>query len=91
MEALLNCISCNSENLVGEVTVKRLLPLAKRNGTVKVGGQAITQIDLKNAWSIDSEGNEKPIRGPVFCMDCAELMMYDASEGGLRAPKVGEV
>lgn len=72
----MNCVYCGAESLVGEVTIKRMMPLAKRNGTIKVGGQAITQIDLKNSWALNADGSSKAVRAPIYCEDCLGEMHY---------------
>lgn len=92
----MQCVCCNGEDLVGEVVVKRLMPMAQRNGTVKVGGQGITQIDLKNAWALNSDGTPKAVMSPIYCQACGTEMHYVVGdkkplrEGPPPAPGEGE-
>jgi hypothetical protein len=46
----MQCAVCKSDNLYGEITVKRLMPLAARGGSLKVGGHKIDQVQMKNAF-----------------------------------------
>lgn len=89
-EVVVQCLSCKGENLVGEVTIKKLLPLAKRNGTVKIAGQTISQIDLKNAWAENSDGSTKRLRGPVYCEDCLTEMHWSEDRASLVLGSIHE-
>lgn len=72
----MKCPSCGSEKLIASVTIHKTLELAKRGGSVKVGGVKISQVDLKQAWEKTGPGGEKPIRGPIMCNDCDEMLFY---------------
>lgn len=71
----MECPGCKSKELVGKVVVEKLLPLASRNGTIKVGGQAVTQMDIKELWD-GKPDDPKSIKGPILCMDCGTEMVY---------------
>jgi hypothetical protein len=74
------CKSCGSENLLCAVTITKMIPLADRNGTVKIGGQKVGQMDLKNYWDyvggVERSGNEQLLRGPIYCADCETEHYY---------------
>lgn len=73
----MECLYCGSEALHGEVTVKRLLPMAARNGSIKIAGGVVTQIDMKNAWHQAEDGlTAKEVLGPIFCVECGSEMHY---------------
>lgn len=67
------CGVCGSEGLVAKVTIQKIVPLADRNWTIKIGGQKIGQSDLKASWDKlggAETGPDQLIRGPVLCSDC---------------------
>lgn len=70
----MECVGCGAETLVGIIAVTKEVPLAKRNGTIKVGGVKIGQLDLKEAWDTEvntaGEITERVIRGPIRCTSC---------------------
>ncbi len=72
----MKCPSCKGENLIGRVTIVKMLPMAQRGGSVKVGGSKISQVDLKNAWDKTGPGKDKDIRGPIWCSDCDQELFY---------------
>lgn len=89
----MECLYCKSkDSLFGEITIKRLLPLAARGGSIKIGGQAITQIDMKNVWHQDGDGRPKEVLGPICCVECGETMHFVVgSSTPLRKGPVPEV
>lgn len=72
----MKCPSCDSDQLLAVLTITKSLKLAVRGGSVKVGGEKITQVDLKDAWDKDPEGKEREIKGPILCADCGEPSFY---------------
>jgi len=72
------CLKCGHPNLYAMVVITKMVPLADRNGTIKVGGQKIGQADLKLAWdTIGGEnGIEQKIRGPIICEACETEHYY---------------
>jgi hypothetical protein len=75
----MKCLACGSEQLHAVVTLTRLIPMADRNGTVKIGGMKIGQADMKQEWDqIDTPGGlvERMIRGPILCVDCESRHYY---------------
>ncbi len=72
----MKCPTCNSEDLMCTVTITRAFSLAKRGGNLALRGGKITQPDIKNAWAKTGPGNDKIIRGPIFCTDCDEELFY---------------
>jgi len=67
------CGSCGSEDLRAKVTIQKIVPLADRNWTIKIGGQKIGQADLKASWDKlggQENGPDQTIRGPIICADC---------------------
>jgi hypothetical protein len=71
----MRCESCDSEELFGVVNIRKALPMAKRGGSVKVGGQKISQVDMKDAWDSGTVQDPK-IKGPIFCGDCDTEHFY---------------
>lgn len=75
----MKCLSCGSEELFATVTIVRFVPMADRNGTIKVGGLKLGQVDAKEAWdSVQAaEGLvDKKIRGPIICASCETEHYY---------------
>lgn len=72
----MKCLSCGSESLFAEVTVKIFLPLAARLGSVKIGGNKITQIDIKRAWDLEEDGAAKEVKSPIVCATCGARHHY---------------
>lgn len=72
----MKCLSCGSESLFAEVTVKIFLPLAARLGSVKIGGNKITQIDIKRAWDFEDDGTAREVKSPIICAACGVEHRY---------------
>lgn len=73
------CLKCDSEGLLCKVTIVKYLPLADRNGTVKVGGSKVGQMDQKTFWDKTNgkeDGPDQEIRGPIMCPDCGTEHFY---------------
>ena len=73
------CLACGATNLLAVVTIVKTVPFADKNGTVKIGGQKLGQMDLKNYWdkfSGEEDAPEQKIRGPVMCGDCEAEHFY---------------
>lgn len=71
----LACLSCGAQQMMAAVTMTTMVPMADRNGTLKLGGVKVGQIDLKNVWDMQNE-KERKIRGPIFCNECGEEHYY---------------
>ena len=72
------CLKCGGD-LVAIVTITKAVPLADRNGTVKIGGVKVGQMDLKNFWDKNNAREDAPdqaIRGPIKCVDCETEHFY---------------
>jgi hypothetical protein len=78
------CCNCKSTNLYGKVVVVSAFPLAARNGSIKLGGGGINQVEIKLAWDKDANGDEKPIKGDIVCADCTAVHEYVTAEDRLR-------
>lgn len=79
------CLACGADALAAAVTLTRLVPLAARGGSVKVGGVKITQIDVRDAFIKTPRGEDRRIRGPIYCTECgAEHHMVVPSDTILR-------
>lgn len=76
----MKCLSCGAETLLAYVEISREIPLAARNGAVKVGGVKIGQLDLKTAWEYETneegEAVERKLRGPIRCGTCSSEHFY---------------
>ncbi len=72
----MNCLSCGADSLFAEVTVKIFLPLAARLGSVKIGGNKITQIDIKKAWDCLPDMTPREVKGPIVCGACGATHCY---------------
>ena len=73
----MKCLSCGAEKLHAVVSISKTVPFANKGGTVKVGGQTITQLDIKAAWDKHvATGEENLIRGPIICMECEAEHYY---------------
>ena len=74
------CLSCGSEGtLLAKVTIVKMVPLADRGGTIKIGGQKLGQADLKETWDTvhrPSGIEDRLIRGPIICADCEAEHFY---------------
>ena len=72
------CLKCGQAELYAKVVITKMVPLADRNGTLKIGGQKLGQADLKFAWdNIGGEkGIEQKIRGPIICGNCETEHFY---------------
>lgn len=66
----MNCLCCDSDELLGHVVLAYDVPLAKRGGGIKVGGVKVTQLDLRAAW-------EKLVKRPIICQACGTVHHYD--------------
>lgn len=82
----MKCLECGSDEvLMGVVTIRKALPLALKGGSIKVGGFKVSQIDIKNIWDKDVNGDDKRIRGPIQCSECGTEHFYVAkSKNSLR-------
>ena len=74
----MDCVACKAENsLYGRVVITKMVPIADRNGTVKIGGQKLAQTDLKLFWDTDvASGEDRKIRGPIMCLHCEAEHYY---------------
>lgn len=72
----MQCLECGSENVKTRVTTDYDVPLAARNGSIKVGGIKPSQLDLKTSWEKQRDGSDHRIRGPIFCHDCGTEHYY---------------
>lgn len=82
---MLQCLDCESVDLRAIVHVVKYLPLGARGGSVKVGGNNVTQMDLKNQW------DKEDVRGPIVCLDCgAEHHYVVGSKKPLRLGRADE-
>lgn len=66
-----DCLDCGGE-LAAVVSITRQVPLAATGGNVKVSGITVSQIDLREEFCKDRNGNDKVLRGPIFCTACGE-------------------
>lgn len=62
----MKCLCCSSENVKARVTLEYDVPMAARNGAIKIGGIKVTQMDLRDKW-------ETLAARPVYCHDCGQL------------------
>lgn len=84
----LKCKACDHSELKGRVVLERMVPLAARGGSIKVGGVKVSQLDLKDTWenephdvprgdgSYEEGTQERVIRGPIFCSACNAEHFY---------------
>jgi hypothetical protein len=73
------CLSCGSAALLCKVVITKMVPLADRNGTIKLGGLKVGQADAKNSWDKiggHEQGPDQPLRGPIFCAECEAEHYY---------------
>lgn len=87
------CLHCGKPELLAMVTINKAVPLADKNGTLKIGGQKIGQMDLKNAWDkiggLES-GPDQMLRGPIICGNCETEHFWVV--GDKKAPlRIGSV
>jgi hypothetical protein len=68
----MQCKVCGSDKLVANVTVTAEVPLAARSGSVKFGGFKFTNLEFKTTWD-----EQRPLRGPIFCSECASEHYLD--------------
>lgn len=73
----MKCPVCDSKELVAFVTIRKVLELTQRGGSVKVGGVKVSQVDIKNVWDLN-QGTKKPrtIKGPIQCVECGSDLFY---------------
>jgi hypothetical protein len=74
------------------ITLDYDVPLAARNGAIKVASIKPCQLDLKSAWDGDFITKvPHHIRGPIFCHDCGTEHHYiDGDKNGLRMGDTAE-
>lgn len=73
------CLNCDQPELFALVTMTKAMPLADRNGTVKIQGVKVGQIDMKLAWDTiggREDSPEQKIRGPIICGNCETQHFY---------------
>lgn len=87
----MKCPDCDSEEMKGYVQLERYIAMAKRNGTVKIAGEKVSQLDLKEKWDKNDDGSEKDVKGPIFCMECGERFEFVVSASQLRKIKEGTI
>jgi hypothetical protein len=78
------CCNCKSTALYARVVVVAAFPLAARNGSIKLAGGGINQVEIKLAWDKDESGGEKPIKRDIVCTDCLAVHEYVTAEDRLR-------
>lgn len=83
----MKCPVCGGEKLLAKVVITKMVPMAMRGGSIKIGGQKISQADLKTAWDKTGPGAERTIKGPFLCTDCDSELFYVA--GAKNNPYVG--
>ncbi len=79
----MQCLECGAEELHGLVTMQVTAPLTARTGSIKVGSVKLTQIDVKNQWDKHPTGEERSIKGPIYCMKCGHEMYYHRDKAEL--------
>lgn len=81
----MRCVSCKSENLMGNVKADIMLPLAQKGGNVVTAGYTVTQ-KMVEKWWLEADGKERTMLGPIFCADCgAEHTYFKGMVPALRA------
>lgn len=90
----MECPECGGDQLYGLVTVTVPLPLAKRGGSVKAGGQSFSAVTLKDVWDTGSIGGSRigaktKFKAPIRCADCGTECVYVV--GAPHNPYVGTV
>lgn len=87
----MKCMGCGAgDTLFAKVTLEIMVPLAARNGTLKVGGVKVGQQMLLEEWDGKSE-EATPVKGPIICSDCAtEHYWVTGSKKPLRVGNVDE-
>jgi hypothetical protein len=86
------CLECGSTDLLCVITMTKTAPLADRNGTIKVNGVKVGQLDLKLAWDKTvprEDAADQQIRGPIVCGDCSTEHFYVV--GDKRPLRIGSV
>lgn len=73
------CLSCGSADLLGQVVVKKFFPLAARNGSIKLAGKGIDQVEIKLAWDKTESGEERAEKGIIVCAACETQHVYCTS------------
>lgn len=71
----MKCLACGSEELLGNVTIDLFVSLAKKGGSLKIGGVKIGQNTVLDAWD-GPKNKEKKIKGPIVCADCESRHYY---------------
>ena len=66
----MKCPNCGSDQLRAHVMLAYDLPLAARDGAIKVGGVKISKLDLREAW-------EKLEQRPIWCTACHGQYFWD--------------
>lgn len=73
------CLNCGEPSLLCKVVITKMVPLADRNGTLKLGGLKVGQADAKSAWDKVGgyeQGPDQTIRGPIYCAECEAEHFY---------------
>lgn len=71
----MKCLECGSDALLGHVTITLYVPLAKKGGSLKIGGVKIGQNTILDMWD-GPKDNDKKIKGPIVCADCTSEHYY---------------
>lgn len=71
----MQCLRCNSEDLRGEILIRKSLPVTRRRGSVAIAGVKVSQKELKTTWDYDGD-DVRLIRGPILCADCGAEHFY---------------
>ncbi len=66
----LKCLSCESENLRGHVTLEFQVPLSTRPGGIKLGGMKVSALDIRAAWEA-----QKMRR--IECLECRTKHVFE--------------
>jgi hypothetical protein len=74
---MMNCLACGSEAMKARVELAYDVPLAARNGGIKIGGLKVTQLDLRAAW-------EKLEHRPIYCHECSTKHIYTVATKALE-------
>lgn len=70
MEDKMKCPTCSEDQLRAHVTLSYDVPLAAREGAIRVGNMKISKLDLREAW-------QALTKRPIWCLNCHATFVWN--------------
>ncbi len=73
----MKCLNCGSEDVRAKVVLEKLFQLTSKGVNIKVAGQSITTLDMRDAWN-------RSDRQILVCVECTIEMEFERGTGLLH-------